>query len=356
MRHAMIMAGGSGTRLWPISRQARPKQLIPLVEGRSLLELAVERLEGVVPRENRIICTAEDFREPVEAAVPGIEVLGEPCGRDTLNAVGLTAAVLAQRDPEAIFAVLTADHLISPHEEFVRSMELAFALVNADPKRFLTFGITPTFPATGYGYVGRGRPIDGFDGAYLAATFKEKPDLETARDYVEAGTFSWNSGMFVFSASTVLEALERFQPAAYAGLARIGAAWESDERAEVLEQVYPELPKTSVDYGLMEPVAAADGYEVCMVPMSIAWRDIGSWSTYADTIDPDAQGNRIHGPALLEQCKGVLAVSDGPERLITAIGCEDLVIVATEDAILICPSDRSEEVKRIAGIVPESHR
>ncbi len=357
MRHAMIMAGGSGTRLWPFSRSQQPKQLLPLIEGRSLLSLAAGRLDGVVEAGQRMICTAEKFRTAIGESLGDIEVLGEPCGRDTLNAVGLTAAVLARRDPEAVFAVLTSDHIIEPQDAFAKAIKTGFELVEADPRRLITFGIVPTHPATGYGYVGRGEPIEGFAEAHVAAEFKEKPDLETARRYLDSGTYSWNSGMFVFSAATVLEAMGRFHPTNAEGLKRIADAWDDENRRmKVLEDVYPSLAKTSVDYGLMEPAAQADDLQVCTVAMPVEWRDVGSWPSFAETLDADGCGNRANVPAVLQDCRNVLAVSDSQDRIVTAIGCDDLVIVATRDAVMVCPADRAEDVKRLAGDVPESHR
>jgi mannose-1-phosphate guanylyltransferase len=357
MRHAMIMAGGSGTRLWPFSRALQPKQLLPLIEGRSLLSLAVERLDGVVEPDRRLICTAERFRGAIRDSLGDIEVLGEPCGRDTLNAVGLTAAVLARRDPEAVFAVLTSDHIIEPQNIFADAIKTGFALVEADPRRLITFGIVPTRPATEYGYVGRGAPIEGFSEAHVAAEFKEKPDLDTARRYLESGSYSWNSGMFVFSAATVLEAMNRFHPTNAEGLKRIANAWDDQiRRADVLADIYPSLAKTSVDYGLMEPAGQADDLQVCTVAMPVKWSDVGSWPSFAETLDADASGNRANAPTVLQDCRNVLAVSDSEDRIVTAIGCDDLVIVATRDAVMVCPADRAEEVKRLAGDVPESHR
>ena len=357
MRHAMIMAGGSGTRLWPFSRAGQPKQLLPLIEGRSLLSLAVERLDGVVDAERRMICTAERFRHAIGDSLGDIEVLGEPCGRDTLNAVGLTAAVLARRDPAAVFAVLTSDHIIEPQDVFARAIKTGFALVEEDPRRLVTFGIVPTHPATGYGYVGRGDAIAGFEEAHIAAEFKEKPDLETARRYVDSGDYSWNSGMFVLSAATVIESMTRFHPTNAKGLIRIADAWDDPtRRTAVLEEIYPTLAKTSVDYGLMEPAAEADDLEVCTVAMPVDWRDVGSWPSFAGTLEADAEGNRANATSILQDCRNVLAVSDSKDRIVTAIGCDDLVIVATEDAVMVCPTDRAEDVKRLAGDVPESHR
>ena len=246
----MIMAGGSGTRLWPMSRLDRPKQLVPLVSGRSLLGISSDRLENVVDLDRRWICTGERFRDQVRDAVPGISddrILGEPCGRDTLNAVGLTAAVLAAHDPEAIFAVLTADHLIEPQDVFADRLDRGFRLVEDDPTRFVTFSITPTHPATGFGYVEQGEPIEGHPECYLASRFVEKPDRETAETYLARGTFGWNSGMFIFHAATVLETIGRYEPATKEGLDRIAAAWNTPERRTVLEAVYPELKKITTE-------------------------------------------------------------------------------------------------------------
>ncbi|MCH2160270.1 MAG: mannose-1-phosphate guanylyltransferase [Phycisphaerales bacterium] len=361
MRHAMIMAGGSGTRLWPMSRVARPKQLVPLFPEGSLLALSAARLEGVVPPERRWICTGERFREAVLAGIPGIEdqrILGEPVGRDTVNAVGLTAAVLHAEDPEATFAVLTADHLIEPQSVFADRLDAAFGLVEADPSRFVTFAITPTFPATGFGYVQRGEQIEGHSDCYLARRFVEKPDLDTARSFLEAGDYGWNSGMFVFHAATVLEALGRYEPDIRAGLDRIVAAWNTPDRSAVLAEVYPTLRKVSVDYALMEPAAADAALSVCVVPMELSWQDVGSWPSFGDTIKPDDAGNRVAAGTELTNIdsKGLLVASNEPGHRICTIGCEDLVIVHTADATLICHADDAQKVKDMAGIVPEDLR
>ncbi len=361
MRHAMIMAGGSGTRLWPVSRLDRPKQLVPLIGGRSLLAISSDRLEGVVDRKRRWICTGERFRTQVSDAVPEIpddRLLGEPCGRDTLNAVGLTAAVLASVDPDAVFAVLTADHLIEPQDVFADRLDRGFKLVEDDPSRFVTFAITPTHPATGFGYVERGETIEGHPECHVATRFVEKPDVETAEAYLEAGTFGWNSGMFVFHAGTVLETIGRYEPETREGLDRIATAWSTPDRDTVLTAVYPELKKISVDYGLMEPASKDDAVSIAVVPMPLSWIDVGSWPSLGDTAESDDRGIRVANDTAHTDLdsRDLVVFSDDPDHRICTIGCEDLVIVHTRDATLICRADQAQKVKDLAGVVPEDLR
>jgi len=350
-RYAMIMAGGAGKRLWPMSRPDRPKQLLPLIDGTSLIQLAAQRLDGVVQPSHRLVCTGERHRDAVRLALPAFtdaQILGEPVGRDTVNAVGLTAAVLHARDPDAVFAVLTSDHLIEPPAEFVRAMDVGFTLVENDPRRFVTFAIEPTRPATGFGYVERGEPIDGYPGAFHALQFVEKPDAATAQEYLDAGTFGWNSGMFVFHAGRFMAALDSFLPPSAAGLRRVAAAWNTPDAAAVLAEVYPTLEATSVDYGVMEPAARDDELVVCCVPMAVKWRDVGSWPSYGETLKPDANECRTHGRAIHIDGRNVLAVADDPDHLIATVGCRDLIVVHTSDVTMVCPVEAAEDVKKLA--------
>ena len=351
----MIMAGGSGTRLWPMSRRQAPKQLLPFIKGRSLLQIAGERLEGVVPAERRLVCAAESMRAQVFAAVPALQPpnwLGEPTGRDTLNAVGFAAAVLARRDPDAVFAVITSDHLIAPQAEFARRLAEGFRLVEDDPTRFVTFGITPTFAATGYGYVERGEAIPGFDRCHRARRFVEKPDRARAEQYVASGAFSWNSGMFVFHAGRCLEAIRWFQPRNAEGLERIAQAWGTPQQARVIDEVYPALPKVSVDIGLMEPASADARRSIVEVPMDVDWKDVGSWPTWAQTLAADGDGNRANARTQHLASKGVVVASDDPDHVVSVIGLENVIVVRTATATLVCRADMAERVKEIAGRVP----
>lgn len=369
MRYAMIMAGGSGTRLWPMSRRGTPKQLIRFIHRpdgpglASLLELAAGRLEGLVPPERQFICTNEAHRATILETVPGWtdeRILGEPVGRDTVNAVGFAASVFASMDPDAVFAVLTADHLIKPVQTFHRAMEVGFELVEADASRLVTFGIKPTHPATGFGYIEQGPPIEHTDDlGFHVARFVEKPDQETAQQYVSSGRFFWNAGMFVFHARAFMDLLARYRPDSHAGLAQIGPAWKTPQRQAVLQDVYPALPKISVDYAIMEPASRDDRVSICGVRMDVEWLDVGSWPAFGQTIEPDADGNRITGTERVVslEAKNSLIVSSGKgEHTLALLGCEDLIVVHTPDATLIMPKDRAQDLKRLHERVPDELR
>ena len=347
----MIMAGGSGTRLWPMSRGTTPKQLIGLFDGKSLLEIAAARLDGIVATEQQWVCTNQQHQDVIcqKLGLPKEQLLGEPEPRDTLNAVAFTACVLHKQDPDAVFAVLTADHIIRPQEAFASCLDVGFSLVDEDASRFVTFGITPTFPATGYGYVELGDTIH--DGARLCKRFVEKPDKKTAEEYIASGNFAWNSGMFIFHAGTFLDALKRLQPESYEGIKKIADAWGTDKQQTVLSTEYPALPKISVDYGMMEPASCDVGISICTVPMDVQWLDVGSWPSYGDTLTADAHGNRSDTKSLHINSNNVLCVSSDKSHTITTIGCEDLVIVHTDDATLVFPASEAQRVKEMHGLV-----
>jgi mannose-1-phosphate guanylyltransferase len=356
MRYAMIMAGGSGTRLWPMSRADQPKQLIPLFGGRSLLQVAVDRLAGRLPPERIFVCAAAAYRDQVLAALPELspaQYLSEPVGRDTLNAVGYPAAVLARDDPEAVIAVFTADHLITPIDVFQRLVEQAFELAEEQPRTLVTFGITPTGPATGYGYLELGEPVSPT--SRRVRQFREKPDLATAQAWVAAGPdeYLWNSGMFVWRAATLLDCLARYEPATHAGLTEIAAAWDTPVRDETLARVYPTLRKISVDFAIMEPASRDATVQVAAIPMALDWLDVGSWPTFARTCEHDADDNALAARHILLDTRGTLVASNDPDHLIATIGCADLIIIHTPRATLVCRADQAEAIKELHRLVGE---
>jgi len=357
MRYALIMAGGSGTRLWPMSRAALPKQLIPFINGQSLLQLAYDRLNDLVPAANRFICAGQKHADVICRALdlPADQFLGEPTGRDTLNAVGFSAAVIAQRDPNAVIAVFTADHVIQPVDQFQKIVDHGYRLVEQAPNTLVTFGITPTVAATSYGYLQLGQSID--ESARVVEQFREKPDIATAQQYFAAGStrYLWNSGMFVWRASTLLDCIRRYEPANHAGLMKIGGAWPTPQRHTVLGEVFPTLKKISVDFAVMEPAGRDPQVRVAAVPMPLQWLDVGSWPMFAETCRHDAAGNALGTDrVLLLDTRDTVVASNDPKHLITTIGCDNLVIIHTADATLVCRKDKAEAIKELHKQVGET--
>jgi len=345
MRYAVIMAGGSGTRLWPMSRAHRPKQLIPFLNGKSLLQLACERLDGLLPPQRCYICAGLAHAHLMP---PDLPFLGEPVGRDTLNTVGFTAAVIARRDANAVIGVFTADHVIEPVDAFQKIVECGFRLVEQSPQTLVTFGITPTGPATGYGYLQLGAAID--ESARVVEQFKEKPDAATAQQYFDAGPqrYLWNSGMFVWQATTLLDCIRRYHPDNHAALMRIADAWDTPQRDAVLAELFPQLKKISVDFAVMEPASRDPQVRVAAIPMPLRWLDVGSWSSFAQTCRKDAAANALAADrALLLNCRRTLVASSDPKHLVAVAGCDDLIVIHTPDATLVCRADQAEAIKEL---------
>jgi mannose-1-phosphate guanylyltransferase len=360
MRHAVIMAGGSGTRLWPLSRAGRPKQLLDVVAepgggAHSLLTEAFERLRAVLPAENVWVCTAARYGDQVRAALPELRadrLVLEPVARDTANAVGLAAALAADVDSDAELAVVSADHVIRPVDRFAATLTTAYEALHARPDALVTLGIRPTAPSTGFGYVQRGRAIE-VAGVSEAASFREKPDRATAERYLASGEYLWNSGMFVWRASTVLGALADHLPETAKGLARIVAEAPGPGRDAVLAEVFPTLPKISIDYAVLEPAAAQPG-RVLVADLDVDWLDVGSWPSLAATLGAD-DGNAVRGLVVSLDAAGNIVFSEDPDHLIALVGVRDSVVVHTRDVTMVCPVADAERVKALLAAVEERH-
>lgn len=342
-RYALILAGGVGSRLWPRSRRARPKQLLELISDQSMLQETVARVEPLVPPERILVMTNEDYVAAIRGQlshIPPENVIGEPAARGTASAIGYGAMVIARHDPSAIMFSLHADHYIRDVEGFRHTLR-ASAQVAGDGY-LVTLGIDPEYPETGYGYIERSEELGTFEGCttYRVARFTEKPDGAQARMFLESGRYYWNSGLFTWQVSTILDAFAEYMPDTYEKLREMASAIDTDRELQVLTEVWPTLENETIDYGIMERAE-----RVAVVPADFGWSDVGTWDALYELMDANDDGNVVTGHHVGLDTQGAFIHSGG--RLIATIGVKNLIVVDTGDAILVCPRDRAQDVKTI---------
>lgn len=348
MRHAVILAGGGGHRLWPASRRSQPKQLLPLGAGdESLLAATARRAAAVCARERVVVVTARALAESVREALPGHELITEPVGRNTAAAVGLAAVHLAHGDPDAVLGVVPADHHIGDEARFAEVLDRAFAVAEADDV-IVTIGVVPTRPETGFGYLQVGAAFG--DRAEVVERFVEKPDADAARGYVQSGRFLWNGGMFFARASRFLRDIETHMPDLYAALIEVRDALQRggrDAAERAAERVYPALPSVSIDHGVMERAA-----DVVTVRGDFGWNDVGSWSALAEYRPADDHGNISQGTVILHEAHDNIVISDH-DTAVAVIGVSDLVVVKAGNGVLVVPRDRAQDVRAVVAALEE---
>lgn len=340
MLHAVIMAGGSGTRFWPASRRATPKQLLSLTGDRTMIQTTADRLGSLVPPARCMVVTNTQLVPTIQAQLPEATVIGEPCKRDTAPCVGLAAAVLAASDPEATMLVMPADHVIETDESFQSAIQSGLRLIDADPTQIVTFGISPTYPAESFGYVQRGESIE-LDGAvaFRVLRFREKPSQETAREYCQSGSFYWNSGIFLWRASLILDLLRRYEPEMAAHIDAIAATVGTPAYESTLQTQFAQIVGKSIDYAVMERHD-----NVAVVEAPFRWDDVGSWQAISRLSPPDSDGNTVRGTHVGIDTKNSIIYGDADHAIIT-IDIEDLVIVHTPNATLVARKQSEERVR-----------
>jgi mannose-1-phosphate guanylyltransferase len=354
MLHAVIMAGGSGTRFWPESRDLRPKQLLKLFGERTMIQATVDRLGDLAPPERILIATNAKLAAAMAEQLPDLPpaaILGEPHKRDTAPCIGLAAICVSRNDPDATMVVMPADHVIGPDDAFQSAIEFAATLVDDEPGRIVTFGIRPTYPAEIFGYIERGEPLapaaEGRPASFQVRQFREKPKADVARQYLESGNFYWNSGIFVWKAATIMQALAHHQPVMYAHLERIAAAYETPRFEEELEREFEAIKGVSIDFAVMEHAR-----DIVVIEAPYDWDDVGSWQALARLYGADEHGNTILGKHVGVHTRGTI-VRGPDDHLIVTLGLKDCVVVHTPDATLVANKHDEESIREVVKLLQE---
>ena len=346
MLHTVIMAGGSGTRFWPQSRRQLPKQFLRMTGNQTLIQQAAERCEPAIPADRMWIVTgaihaAETARQLPE--IPAKQVLVEPCGRNTAPCIGIAALQLLAVDPDAIMLVTPADHVIQPNEKFQQAVNQAVQLIEQDPTTLVLFGIEPTYPATGFGYIQRGDRIETNScPAYLVKSFQEKPNLLNASRYMASGAYYWNCGIFVWKAKTILQALSQYAPEIYERLQTLQKSIADGNWNEILEQEFKLMPSISIDYAVLEKSTG----RVCVLEAPFEWDDVGSWHALPRLFKSDSDGNTSDGTCCVVESKGSI-IRTTEDHLVATYGVKDLIIVHTPTATLVADKHDENALKKL---------
>ena len=350
--YGVIMAGGGGTRFWPLSRKAKPKQFLNLSGKDTMVMDTANRLSSFMDPRDIFIVTGQDFVnttvEETKSLLQADHILGEPAARNTAACIGYAAMEIVKKYEDGVMCVVPSDHFIRDEQEFRKVMEYAISLA-AEKNTLVTVGIKPTFPSTGYGYIRckKENLKHGLSGERCyreVMEFVEKPDLSHAKEYLKSGEYAWNSGMFVWKASVILDYFRKLLPDIYDCLCRIGDVMGTDREKETLQEIYPVIPKISIDYGIME---RAKG--VLMVEGDFGWNDVGSYDALEEIYGTDEEGNVVVGNHCSIDTTGSIFYNDG-KKLIAALGVKDLIIAQTDDIVLVCDKSRAQEVKKFPQI------
>jgi mannose-1-phosphate guanylyltransferase len=354
--YALIMAGGGGTRLWPVSRRSRPKQMIRFFDGETMFQTSVRRLDGLFTPERIFVVTVSEQAEQLQAQCPEIpreNFILEPSPRGTASAIGLGAIHLCNKNPQAIVAVLTADHFIKDEVRFRNLLETSYSV--AQETYLVTLGITPTFPSTAYGYIQIGLPLGSRDGVDVFSVdgFREKPDQSTAEKLLLSGDYAWNSGMFILQGDTFLNEAARQMPDLYQGLKEIESSLGSQDELVTTSRVWERLTPQTIDYGIMEGAE-----KVAIIPgKGLGWNDVGSWESLFESLPTDENGNIfVNSDSLSLETTNTLLFDDAQKRLVVTVGLDDLVIVETKDVLLICKKEDSQKVRNVVEELKRSGR